>query len=337
MDICQDTVLRCADDGAGAQSVLTETSSKLLELASTDAPSAELAGTIADRVYADLEERYATGDFVRGVPTGYASLDSLLCGMNREDLIVLAGRPSMGKTSLALCIALNVALNEEQPLPVLVFSLEMSATGLMGGMLSARAQVDGQRIKTANLLDAEFRALDRARNDLRRANLVIDDCSYTSPQNIRARALRSVAEFGQVGLIVVDYLQLMHPDERQENRLQEISSLTRGLKALAKEVHAPIMVLSQLSRGVEQRENKRPMLSDLRESGQIEADADVVMFVYREDYYERHSNTLRPDKADGPADDIVDTVDAEIIVAKHRSGPTGSAPVRFRKSQRLFL
>ncbi len=258
------------------------------------------------------------GEFL-GVPTGFNLLDRLLGGLQKSDLIIIAARPGVGKTSLGLNIAHNAALKYARH--VAIFSLEMSAEQLGQRLLAMEAGIDSQRLRLGNIADDEWFTLTEAAGVLADAGLYIDYTPAMSPGEMRTKARRLHAEYG-LDLIIVDYLQLMRGDGRSENRVQEISFISRSLKALARELNLPVIAISQLSRAVESRQEKRPILSDLRESGSIEQDADVVIFVYREDMY----------KEDTEKQNI-----AEIIVAKHRNGPTGTVSLFFRKELTQFL
>ncbi len=256
---------------------------------------------------------------VTGVPTGFPDLDNITCGFQNSDLIIIAARPSMGKTTLALNIAQNISVNEK--LPVAIFSLEMSKEQLVQRMLVAQANIDAQRLRRGYLSDEDYPKLTRAAGPLAEAPLFIDDTAAISIMEMRAKARRLKAEHG-LAAIFVDYLQLMRGSERSENRQQEISGISRSLKALAKELEVPVIALSQLSRAVEQREKKRPILSDLLESGGIEANADVVAFIYREGYYNQ---------------DMENRHETDIIIAKQRNGPVGSIQLYFKESHNKFL
>lgn len=258
------------------------------------------------------------GDLPMGIPTGFVALDRLLGGFAKGDLIILAARPSMGKTALSLALAYNAAHLVRAR--VAVFSLEMSKRQVTQRWLSMLSRIDSTCLRTGRVGDEEWPTLLEAANDLSRQPLYVDDTPALTVTDVRTRARRVWAREG-LDLIVVDYLQLMRSTERGENNHLEVSSMTKGLKALARELNIPIIVLSQLNRGVEQRSDKRPMLSDLRASGAIEEDADVVMFLYRDDYY--HPET--------EAQNI-----AEVIIAKHRNGATGTACLFFRKELATF-
>lgn len=257
---------------------------------------------------------------IRGVASGFKDLDNLTSGFQNSDLIILAARPSMGKTSLALNLAENAAIEEK--IPVAVFSLEMSKDQLVDRLLSSQAGVDSWKLRTGNLSDEDFPKIGYAMGVLSEAPIFIDDAAGANIMEIRAKARRMQMEHG-LGLIIVDYLQLMsgHSKSSEGNRVQEISEISRGLKGLARELNVPIIALSQLSRNVEHRDDKRPQLSDLRESGSIEQDADIVMFIYRDDYYNSDSDRKGV---------------TELLVRKHRNGPTGNVDLFFNPAQMRF-
>ena len=265
-----------------------------------------------------VEAAAQAGVLTSGIPTGFTQLDRLLAGLQRQDLIYLGARPGMGKTSLALSIAQHVARQDQ---PVAVFSLEMSKEQLVQRLLATNARIDTQRIRLGQLHETEWAALLEAANFLHRLPLYLDDTPSATLFNLRASCHRLMAETGPLALVVVDYIQLMSAVGRQENRQQEISVISRGLKALAREIDAPLLVISQLSRALETRAEKQPVLSDLKESGSLEQDADVVLFLYRDDYYDEAST--QPNLAD-------------VIVAKHRKGATGKVQLFFRKELTSF-
>jgi replicative DNA helicase len=254
-----------------------------------------------------------------GIPTGFNDIDKLLGGLQRSDMIILAARPSVGKTSLALSIAYNAAKKHRQR--VAFFSLEMSSEQVVQRLISAETGINAQRLRRGEIEEDEWGRFMKATSDLAETHFYIDDSPGASALELRTKSRRLHAEVG-IDLIVVDYLQLMRGDFRSENRVQEISSISRALKALARELNLPVLALSQLSRGVESRTDKRPILSDLRESGALEQDADVVIFIYRDEMY--NENTERPNIAD-------------IMIAKHRNGPTGTVALYFRKELAQFL
>jgi len=255
---------------------------------------------------------------ITGVPSGFRDLDLLTAGFQPSDLIIIAARPSMGKTTFCLNIAQHAAIAKR--IPVAFFSLEMSKEQLVTRMLCAEAQVNAHRVRTGYMQDEDWRKLAQAAGPLAAAPIFIDDTPGISVMEMRAKARRLKAEHG-LGLIIIDYLQLMTGRSRSENRQQEISDISRSLKALARELEVPVIALSQLSRAVEQRTSKRPMLSDLRESGALEQDADVVAFIYRDDYYNEDSDEKNI---------------AEIIVAKQRNGPVDTVKLYFHKEFTKF-
>ncbi len=260
-----------------------------------------------------LEQLYERGDTITGVPTGYTDLDQKLAGLQPSNLVVVGARPAMGKTSFALGIVTNAAVKVRKP--VLLFSLEMSHLELTSRMLCSEAKVDATRMRNGRLLEADWPKISDAIGRLGDAPIFIDDNPNVTVMDIRAKARRLMAREG-LGLVVVDYLQLMsgHGKGRAENRQVEISEISRGLKILARELNVPVIALSQLSRNLEMRQDKRPVLADLRESGAIEQDADVVLFIYRDEIY----NPESPDRGT-----------AEIIIAKHRNGPVGVTQLAF--------
>jgi replicative DNA helicase len=258
---------------------------------------------------------------ITGVPTGFYDLDRMTSGFQAGDMIVLAARPSMGKTALAINIAEHVALNEG--LPVAVFSMEMGASQLAVRIVGSIGRIDQTHLRTGKLTDEEWPRLTEAIEKLRNVSLHIDESPGLSASELRANARRLSRQCGKLGLIVVDYLQLMSVSASMsdENRATAVGEISRGLKMLAKELQCPVLALSQLSRGVESRTDKRPMMSDLRESGAIEQDADVIMFIYRDDYYNKDS------KEPGVT---------EIIISKQRNGPTGTVKLAFIKQLTKF-
>jgi replicative DNA helicase len=249
---------------------------------------------------------------VTGVPSGFFDLDQKTAGMHAGDLLIIAGRPSMGKTSLALNIAEYVAISEK--LPVAIFSMEMGAEQLAMRVLCSVGRLDAQRVRTGRLNEDDWGRLTQAMALTKEAQIHIDETPALNPLELRSRARRLSRQYGKLGLIVVDYLQLMSASSTGENRTTEISEITRSLKGLAKELGCPVMALSQLNRTVEQRTDKRPVMSDLRESGAIEQDADLILFIYRDEVY-------RPDTPDKGV--------AEIIIAKQRNGPIGTVRLTF--------
>lgn len=256
---------------------------------------------------------------VTGVPTGYPNLDRELAGLQRGDLIIIAGRPSMGKTSFAINIAENIGVKQE--LPVAVFSLEMGGDQLAQRLISSVANIDAQKLRKAQLADEEWAAFSKAVHRLEKKPIYIDDTPALMISELSSRARRLMNQTGPLGLIVVDYIQLMTGRAGSDNRSTELSEISRGLKALAKELNCPVIVLSQLNRSLEQRADRRPIMSDLRESGAIEQDADVIMFIYRDVVYNKDT----PDKNL-----------AEIIIAKQRNGPIGTLRMVFKGGNTRF-
>jgi replicative DNA helicase len=259
-----------------------------------------------------LEQLYERGDSITGTPTGFTDLDDLLSGLQPSALIVVGARPAMGKTAFALGMAAHAAIEANRP--VLLFSLEMSQLELTQRILCSESRVDSKNMRDGRLTEADWKKISNGVSRLAEAPIWIDDNPALTIMEIRAKARRLKSKVGDLGLIIIDYLQLMTGRSSAENRQVEVSEISRGLKILARELEVPVVALSQLSRGLEQRQDKRPMLADLRESGSIEQDADVVMFLYRDEVYHPDSSDLGT---------------AEIIVSKHRSGPTGSVRLAF--------
>ncbi len=269
--------------------------------------------------YERLEKLAESNTHVTGVPTGFDEFDTLTSGLQPSDFIVVAGRPGMGKTSFVLSIAEHVALNEE--LPVAIFSLEMSKHQLVQRMLCSEARVNAQNLRVGNLKEDDWLRLSSANGRLGDAQIWIDDTANITMMSVRSKARRLISK-QKLGMIIIDYLQLMQGHGRSDNRQQEISDISRAMKILGRELDVPVLAVSQLSRAVESRTDKRPMLSDLRESGAIEQDADLVIFIYRDDYYNPHSD---------------DKGIAEIIISKHRHGPTDTVRLAFLEQYTKFV
>lgn len=269
--------------------------------------------------FSQIEARAASGGGLTGLTTGFIDLDNKLSGLQKSDLVLLAARPSMGKTAISVNIVTNAALKGDAK--VAVFSLEMSKEQLVQRMISATAHVDLQKIISGRLSEDEWMQVINSMAPLSQANIFIDDTAGISLTEMKAKCRRLKIEKG-LDLVMIDYLQLMQLEGRQESRQQEISTISRGLKALAKEMECPVIALSQLSRAPELRSDHRPILSDLRESGAIEQDADVVLFLYRDDYYHEDSEKKNL---------------GEVIIAKHRNGPTGSIELVFKKEFTKFV
>ena len=284
---------------------------------------------ISDVVSASLqniESLAQRSDDVTGVPTGYIALDKMTAGLQKEELIILAARPAVGKTAFALNIAQNVATKADQV--VAIFSLEMGAESLVNRMLCAEGNIDAGHLRTGQLSEDEWSNLIMAMGTLGQSKIFIDDTPGIRIAEIRAKSRRLLQEQGKLGLIVIDYLQLIEGNNR-ESRQQEVSDISRQLKKLAKELKVPVIALSQLSRGVEQRQDKRPVLSDIRESGSIEQDADIVAFLYRDDYYEREGG--EESERDEQENNVV-----EVIIEKNRSGARGTVKLLFKKEFNKF-
>ena len=301
-------------DGKPSKELLDEAERKVFLIAEQGAGNRqgfqainELLGRAVERV----EEMYRSGDAITGIATGFTSFDEKTSGLQKSDLIIVAGRPSMGKTSFAMNLAETAALNGGHS--VAVFSMEMPGEQLALRMMSSLGRIDSHRLRTGKLDDQDWPRLISSVNMLSKAKLFIDDTASLTPTDLRARTRRLKREHG-LDLVIIDYLQLMQVSSNNENRATEISEISRSLKALAKELQVPIVALSQLNRSVEQRPDKRPVMSDLRESGSIEQDADVILFIYRDEVYN---------------EDSADKGVAEIIIRKQRNGPIGTVRLSF--------
>ncbi len=311
--------------GRQVSTVLDEAESKIFQIGEEGSRQKQgfqgidkLVVNLIDRVQ-ELHDNGA--EEVTGVRTGFYDMDRMTAGLQKGDLVVLAARPSMGKTAFALNIAEHVAVQEG--LPVLVFSMEMGAAQLALRLVGSLGRIDQQRLRTGRLDSGEWERLTESVERLSNVQLFIDETAALTSSELRARARRMARQFGTLGLIVIDYLQLMSGSSNSdENRATELGEISRGLKALAKELQCPVLALSQLNRSVEQRTDKRPMMSDLRESGAIEQDADIIMFIYRDDYYNKEAS-----KEPGVS---------EIIVAKQRNGPVGTVKLTFLKPLTRF-
>ncbi len=300
--------------GRSTAELLDEAEQKVFQIAEHTArgsgpmPIGDLLAKAVDRI----DTLFHSDQAITGLSSGYKDLDELTSGLQPADLVIVAGRPSMGKTTFAMNIAEHAAIKNKKP--VLVFSMEMPADSLAMRMMSSLGRVDQHRVRTGKLEDEDWPRITSAVSILSETPLFIDDAAALSPGEVRARARRLAREHGQLGLIVLDYLQLMQVSGFKENRTTEISEISRSLKALAKELNVPVIALSQLNRGLEQRTDKRPVMSDLRESGAIEQDADLIIFIYRDEVYNENS----PEKGV-----------AEIIIAKQRNGPIGKVRLTF--------
>ena len=303
--------------GRNAKMVLDEAEAKILHIAeqgSRGAQNFQIIGKLLATVVERIETLYNRDDpsDVTGVPTGFTDLDRMTSGFQPGDLVVVAGRPSMGKTALALNIGENVALNTG--MPVAVFSMEMGASQLAMRLIGSVGKLDQHKLRTGRLQPDDWDKLSTALGRLNEAPILIDETPALNAIEVRSRARRLMKQYGKLGLVIVDYLQLMQATSQGENRATEISEISRAMKSLAKELQVPVVALSQLNRSLEQRPNKRPVMSDLRESGAIEQDADVIVFIYRDEVY-------NPETQDKGV--------AEIIIGKQRNGPIGTVRLTF--------
>ena len=315
------------DTGSSLDQVLDHAEKEILEVTrSRRASEFQSSKEVVSRVIKELVALRESDNHITGVRTGYQDLDRMTNGFQRGDLIILAARPAMGKTALALNLGMYTALRN--PGAVAFFSLEMPADSLMKRLLSAKSQVEGNKLRGGNITDEELNRLNEAGNELGAAKIFIDDSASIKVSQIFSKCRKLMSEHG-LSLIVIDYLQLISGSGRNsgDNRQQEVSEISRNLKILAKEMNCPVIALSQLSRSVEQRNDKQPMLSDLRESGAIEQDADIVMFLYREDYYKKPGE--QEERAD--VNEVVD-----LNLAKHRNGSVGHISLVFNKSISAF-
>ncbi|WP_353851761.1 replicative DNA helicase [Ligilactobacillus cholophilus] len=286
---------------------------------------------VLDQTMIDVQELSQQKEEITGLPTGYHDFDEMTSGLQPDNLIILAARPAVGKTAFALNIAQNVGKATDAN--IAIFSLEMSAESLVNRMICAEGGINANHLRNGQLDDQEWNALTVAMGTLSGTNIFIDDTPGIKMSEIRAKCRRLAKEQGGLGLIVVDYLQLIEGSNK-ESRQQEVSEISRQLKKLAKELKVPIIALSQLSRGVEQRQDKRPVLSDIRESGSIEQDADIVAFLYRDDYYERDSGDDDENSQEEPND--TDAGEVELIIEKNRAGSRGTVKLLFIKSYNKF-
>ena len=314
------TISDVYDGKSDLDEILSQTEQSLSTIANNQRTGFRPIIDVIDSTQSIIDERSRQIGDVTGTPTGFTDFDNITTGLHKDNLIILAARPAMGKTALALNIAQNVAIRNGQP--VAIFSLEMGAESLVERMLSAEGLIPSYHVRTGNLTESEWRRMILAQEQLAKGKIFIDDTAGVRISEIRSRAKRLSQETGGLGLIVIDYLQLITGRGR-ENRQQEVSEISRQLKILAKELKVPVIALSQLSRGVEQRNDKRPVLSDLRESGSIEQDADIVAFLYRESYYNREEQEEQ--------DNVT-----ELILEKNRHGSLGTVRLFFHKEYAKF-
>ncbi|UXR52562.1 replicative DNA helicase [Staphylococcus simulans] len=316
--------------------ILSDAERKILELASTrESEGFKDIRDVLGQVYENAEELDQNSGQTPGIPTGYRDLDQMTAGFNRNDLIILAARPSVGKTAFALNIAQKVATHESN-YTVGIFSLEMGADQLATRMICSSGNVDSNRLRTGTMTDEDWNRFTVAVGKLSKTKIFIDDTPGIRITDLRSKCRRLKQEHG-LDMIVIDYLQLImgSGSRMSDNRQQEVSEISRTLKAIARELECPVIALSQLSRGVEQRQDKRPMMSDIRESGSIEQDADIVAFLYRDDYYNREDGEEDDDGGMEPVTND-DNGEIEVIIAKQRNGPTGTVKLHFMKQYNKF-
>jgi len=310
-------------EGGDMEEILDQAEKSIFEISENRTrPSYFPVREILKDTFKSIEKLYERKELVTGVPTGYHDLDKMTAGLQSSDLVIIAGRPSMGKTAFSLNVAEYATTHAERKVPAVIFSLEMSKEQMVQRMLCSLAKVDAGRMRTGHLGDSDWPKLTMAAGQLNEAQIFIDDTPAISVLELRSKARRLKAEHG-LGLIIVDYLQLMR-GSNPESRQQEISEISRSLKALAKELELPVVALSQLNRSLESRTDKRPMMADLRESGAIEQDADVIMFVYREAVYCEDCKSREKTCEKGH------DKDAEIVIGKQRNGPIGTVHLTFR-------
>ncbi len=303
-------------EGRKVHQLLDEAENQVFQIAEQQAKGKsgfESINNLLTKTVNKIEELFSSDEALTGVSTGFNDFDARTSGLQQSDLIIVAGRPSMGKTTFAMNVAENVAIGSG--MPVAIFSMEMPGEALTMRMISSLGRINQQAVRSGKLEDDDWPRVTSAVSILSQAKMFIDDTPALTPTEVRARCRRLMKDHGQLGLIVLDYLQLMQAPEAGENRTNEISAISRGLKALAKELSVPVIALSQLNRSLEQRPNKRPVMSDLRESGAIEQDADLIVFIYRDEVYNEES----PDKGK-----------AEIIIGKQRNGPIGTVNLTFQ-------
>ena len=319
-------VVKSFEQGEEVQAIVDEAERSILEV--SEKRNSTGFQSIADVLNQSIEtiDRLAqNNEEITGLPTGYQALDKMTAGLQKEELFILAARPAVGKTAFALNIAQNVGTKTDKT--VAIFSLEMGAESLVNRMLCAEGSIEASHLRTGQLNEEEWRNLIVAMGSLSRASIYIDDTPGIKISEIRARCRKLAQETGNLGLILIDYLQLIEGTGR-ENRQQEVSEISRQLKTLAKELKVPVIALSQLSRGVEQRQDKRPVLSDIRESGSIEQDADIVAFLYRDDYYQREGDEEEEEQSNNNV--------IEVIIEKNRSGARGTVELLFIKEYNKF-
>ncbi len=323
-------VLSSFEQGEEVQTIVDAAEKSILEVSEKrNSTGFKSIAEVLNTTMETIDRLAQSNETITGLPTGYPALDKMTAGLQKEELIILAARPAVGKTAFALNIAQNVGTKTD--CSVAIFSLEMGAESLVNRMLCAEGSIEAANLRTGQLTEEEWRSLIVAMGSLSRASIYIDDTPGIKISEIRARCRKLAQEQGNLGLILIDYLQLIEGTGR-ENRQQEVSEISRQLKKLAKELKVPVIALSQLSRGVEQRQDKRPVLSDIRESGSIEQDADIVAFLYRDDYYQREGGEDEGSMAEAPQNDNV----IEVIIEKNRSGARGTVELLFVKEYNKF-
>jgi replicative DNA helicase len=326
-----ETVQKAFDTNEDVIDLITITEQVLMDISQdTNQKDFQAIAEILGESMFQIEENAKNHDIITGLATGFPELDKMTAGFQSDQLIILAARPGMGKTAFALNIAQNVGTKTGKR--IAIFSLEMSAVDLVNRMLCAEGLIDSGHLRTGQLNEEEWEKLVMAMGQLSNTQIFIDDTPGIKVPSIRAKCRKLAKEKGQLGLVVIDYLQLIEGSVR-ESRQQQVSEISRELKKLAKELNCPVIALSQLSRGVEARENKRPILSDLRESGSIEQDADIVMFLYRDDYYRQEGDERNEDDAYL----YEDTATMEVDLQKNRTGKRGMAKIIFKKNYNKFL
>ncbi|MDR1521831.1 MAG: replicative DNA helicase [Streptococcaceae bacterium] len=326
-----ETVQKAFDTNEDIIDLITITEQALVNISQdTNQKNLQTITEILSESMIQIEENAKNHNVVTGLATGFPELDKMTAGFQLDQLIIVAARPGMGKTAFALNIAQNVGVKTDQK--IAIFSLEMSAVDLVNRMLCAEGLIDSGHLRTGQLSEEEWEKLIMAMGQLSNAQIFIDDTPGIKMSSIRAKCRKLIKEKGQLGLVVIDYLQLIEGRNR-ESRQQQVSEISRELKKLAKELNCPVIALSQLSRGVEARENKRPILSDLRESGSLEQDADLVMFLYRDDYYRKKGD----EKNENDAYLDEDTTTMEVDLQKNRTGKRGMAKIIFKKNYNKFL
>jgi replicative DNA helicase len=334
IDTLQDSLTQTYEGSDSVDDAVADLSTKL-DLINGGEKSADFKNIadVVNKSFEQIEQNSRTDETVTGLASGFPALDNLTTGFHEGEMIIIAARPAVGKTAFVLNIAQKVAV-ADPTLPVVIFSLEMPDTSLVNRMLAAEGNINSQHMRTGQLETEEWNSLAVATGSLARTNIYIDDTPGIKVTEIRSKLRRLYKREGRLGLVIIDYLQLIE-GTRSEGRQQEVSAISRAIKMMAMEMNVPIIALSQLSRSVEQRQDKRPMLSDIRESGSIEQDADIVAFLYRDDYYEKSNDDL--DNQNDPRDEEQQDIgEIEVILEKNRSGARGTARLLFVKSYNKF-